>query len=97
MNCKLILVGLEMQVLERLILVSLFWSVIEMKVVQPVIEVIHSTASPYTTNVINGMRFQRGEFSLMVALFFTDKASPKYFCSGSLVSSNHVVTGEFRT
>lgn len=45
--------------------------------------------------VVRGNDFDRGSFPWMVALMYSnDDEVPRYFCGGSLISKNHVVTGE---
>lgn len=48
--------------------------------------------------VVNGHQFVRGKYPWMVALMLLkDSKPPIYFCGGSLVSSMHVLTGNFNS
>jgi secreted trypsin-like serine protease len=45
--------------------------------------------------IVGGSNFERGDFPWMAALMFrADDKPPEYFCGGTLISENQVVTGE---
>ena len=45
--------------------------------------------------IFGGAKFKRGAYPWNVALMDKCKTPPEFFCGGTLVSSSHVVTGEF--
>lgn len=46
--------------------------------------------------IVHGSNFSRGDFSWIVALMNTKDGKNDFFCSGTLISSRHVVTGKNR-
>lgn len=47
--------------------------------------------------VVRGQNIKRGSYPWMVALMYVENESNSfYFCGGSLISSNHVLTGEWK-
>ena len=45
--------------------------------------------------IFGGANVKRGDYPWNVALMKKHKTLPEFFCGGTLVSSSHVVTGEF--
>lgn len=44
--------------------------------------------------IVHGEDFPRGTYPWIVALMHTGFESPKYFCAGSLISKNFVISGK---
>lgn len=44
--------------------------------------------------IVHGSNFTRGDYPWIVALMYTKNGEKGFFCSGTLVSSRHVVTGK---
>lgn len=44
--------------------------------------------------IVRGQRFSRGNFPWIVALTYTKVHPPAFFCGGTIISSNFVVSGK---
>lgn len=44
--------------------------------------------------IVRGDGFKRGDFPWTVALVYLEDDQPFLFCGGTLISANHVVTGD---
>lgn len=43
------------------------------------------------TNILGGVKTNRGEWPFLAAFYYTDKST--FFCAGTVISSKHILTG----
>lgn len=46
--------------------------------------------------IVRGENFARGNFPWIVALTYIKEQPPIFFCGGTIISSNFVISGEFK-